>query len=44
MNVMMPCMVADTGVVFNAKNTVFDTVSGEPSWDGYEDWEPVARW
>ena len=44
MNVMMPCTVADTGVVFNAKNTVFDTVSGEPSWDGYEDWEPVARW
>jgi hypothetical protein len=44
MNVMMPCTVADTGVVFNAKNTVFDTVSGEPSWEGYEDWEPVARW
>ncbi len=44
MNVMMPCTVADTGTVFNAKNTVFDTVSGEPDWQGYEDWKPLDRW
>ena len=44
MNVMMPCTVADTGVVFNPKNTVFDTVSGEPSWEGYESWKPLKRW
>jgi len=31
--VMMPCTVFDTGTVFNAKGTVFDTPSGEPSWD-----------
>ena len=44
MNVMMPCTVADVGTVFNPANTVFDTVSGEPSWEGYETWTPLARW
>lgn len=44
MNVMMPCTVADVGTVFNPANTVFDTVSGEPSWEGYENWTPLARW
>ena len=44
MNVMMPCTIGDTGVAFNPKNTVFDTVSGEPSWEGYENWQPLERW
>jgi hypothetical protein len=43
MNVMMPCAVGDTGVAFDPKNTVFDTVTGEPSWDGYENWKPLER-
>jgi hypothetical protein len=31
---MMPCTaVCDTGTVFNPKGTVFDTPTGEPSWD-----------
>jgi hypothetical protein len=33
--VTVPCDVHDVGTTFNAKGTVFDTVSGEPSWD---DW------
>lgn len=31
--VMAPCEVRNTGTVFNAKGTVFDTPSGEPRWD-----------
>lgn len=31
--VMIPCDVADTGVVFSAAGTVFDTPTGVPSWD-----------
>lgn len=32
--VMMPCTaVCDTGTVFDPKGTVFDTPTGEPSWD-----------
>ena len=38
MNVMVPCTVFDTGTDFKPGGTVFDTVSGEPSWQGYEDW------
>jgi hypothetical protein len=33
--VMMPCVVRTTGTNLDTKGTVFDTVSGEPSWD---DW------
>jgi hypothetical protein len=32
--VMIPCTVADTGVDFNPKGTVFDTPTGVPSWEG----------
>jgi len=39
-NVTMPCTVFDVGTVFNPKGTVFDTVTGEPSWEGYENWTP----
>jgi hypothetical protein len=38
--VTMPCAVFDVGTVFNPKGTVFDTLSGEPSWEGYENWTP----
>jgi hypothetical protein len=38
--VTMPCTVFDVGTIFNAKGTVFDTVSGEPSWEGYRNWSP----
>lgn len=38
--VTMPCTVFDVGTVFNAHGTVFDTVTGEPSWEGYENWTP----
>ena len=31
--VMIPCTVFDTGTVFNPKGTVFDTPTGEPSWE-----------
>jgi hypothetical protein len=31
--VSVPCEVADTGTVFDPKGTVFDTPTGEPSWD-----------
>ncbi|MFV8817707.1 EthD domain-containing protein [Haliea sp. E17] len=31
--VTIPCEVRDTGTVFEPKGTVFDTPSGEPSWD-----------
>jgi hypothetical protein len=31
--VTVPCTVHDVGTVFNPKGTVFDTVTGEPSWD-----------
>lgn len=31
--VTVPCEVRDRGVTFDAKGTVFDTPSGEPSWD-----------
>jgi len=44
MNVMIPCTVSDYGAVFKPENTVFDTVSGEPSWEGYENWTPLKRW
>jgi len=44
MNVMIPCTVSDYGAVFKPENTVFDTVSGEPSWQGYENWTPLQRW
>ena len=44
MNVMIPCTVSDYGAVFKPENTVFDAVSGEPSWQGYENWTPLQRW
>jgi hypothetical protein len=31
--VTAPCEVRDLGTAFQAKGTVFDTPSGEPSWD-----------
>lgn len=31
--VTVPCTVCDVGTFFNPKGTVFDTVTGEPSWD-----------
>src|ERR1700740_2957692 len=31
--VTMVCDVRDVGTVFNPKGTVFDTPTGEPSWD-----------
>jgi hypothetical protein len=31
--VSVPCDVADVGTVFDPSGTVFDTPSGEPSWD-----------
>jgi hypothetical protein len=31
--VTVPCTVCDVGTHFSAKGTVFDTVTGEPSWD-----------
>ena len=31
--VTVPCVVCDTGTEFNPKGTVFDTPTGEPSWD-----------
>jgi EthD domain len=31
--VTAPCMVFDVGTAFNPRGTVFDTVTGEPSWD-----------
>ncbi len=40
----MHCVVSDTGTTFNPINTVFDTKSGEPSWDGFEQWTPLSRW
>ena len=44
MNVMMPVTLCETGTVLNPANTVFDTVDGQPSWDGYQDWAPIKRW
>ena len=44
MNVMIPCTVSDYGAVFKQADTVFDTVSGDPSWEGYENWTPLKRW
>ena len=41
--VTMPCTVCDVGTIFNTKGTVFDTVSGEPSWEGYRNWTPLPR-
>lgn len=32
--VTVPCDVRTRGVAFDPKDTVFDTPSGEPSWDG----------
>jgi hypothetical protein len=32
-----------SGTAFDPKDTVFDTPSGEPSWDGWEDWQPLGR-
>lgn len=31
--VTVPCEVVDKGTVFNPRGTVFDTPTGEPSWD-----------
>jgi len=31
--VTVPCEVRDTGTAFNPKGTVFDTPTGEPSWE-----------
>lgn len=31
--VTTPCMVLDVGTAFDPRGTVFDTVTGEPSWD-----------
>lgn len=31
--VTVPCDVRDVGTVFDPKGTVFDTPTGEPSWD-----------
>ncbi len=31
--VTVPCDVRDTGTVFDPKGTVFDTPTGEPSWE-----------
>lgn len=44
MNVTMPCTVATSGTHFDPKNTVFDTPTGEPSWEGYETWPQLDRW
>jgi hypothetical protein len=41
---MMPCTAShNTGTVFDPRNTVFDTPSGEPSWEGHETWQPLDR-
>jgi hypothetical protein len=40
--VVLPCTVSDRGVVFDPKGTVFETPTGEPSWDGWENWTPSA--
>ena len=37
------CEVRDVGTVFDPKGTVFDTPSGEPSWDGYDNWLQLDR-
>lgn len=37
--VMIPCDLADTGVVLPPHGTVFDTPTGEPSWDN---WAEIA--
>lgn len=42
--VTMHCVVCDTGTAFRPENTVFDTPTGEPSWEGYENWTPLKRW
>ena len=42
--VTMHCVVADVGTEFRPENTVFDTPTGEPSWDGYEHWTQIKRW
>jgi len=34
--VQVPCEVRDTGTGFNPKGTVFDTPTGEPSWEESE--------
>lgn len=39
-NVTMPVVVHDVGVKFDPRGTVFDTPSGEPSWEGWENWTP----
>jgi hypothetical protein len=38
--VSMPCTVFDSGTVFDPKGTVFDTWTGEPSWEGFEQGTP----
>ena len=38
--VTVPCGVLDVGTAFDPKGTVFDTASGTPSWDGWQDWTP----
>lgn len=43
MNVVVPCTVFDTGTQFAPRGTVFDTVTGEPSWEGWEDWTPLPE-
>jgi hypothetical protein len=35
--VMAPVSVCDTGTAFDPRGTVFDTPSGEPSWDDWEE-------
>ncbi len=43
--VMMPCTaVCSTGNTFVQKDTVFDTPTGEPSWEGYQNWPQLKRW
>jgi hypothetical protein len=34
--VTVGCDVRDVGTAFNAKGTVFDTPTGEPSWEGWD--------
>jgi hypothetical protein len=42
--VMVPCTASyNTGTVFNPEQTVFDTPTGQPSWEGYEAWMPLDR-
>lgn len=42
--VSMHCLVSDTGTTFAPANTVFDTPTGEPSWEGHQHWPQLQRW